>query len=83
VRLAPGEVVVVVYALGHCGADDLTHPLYNPFTAYVGIEPAKLDPGLMEGSCSFLSVVVSVDGFEPPISCFQGRQGRPGSPTRC
>jgi hypothetical protein len=26
--------------------------------------------------------VVSVDGFEPPISCFQGRQGRPGSPTR-
>ncbi len=27
--------------------------------------------------------LVSVDGFEPPISCFQGRQGRPGSPTRC
>ena len=23
-----------------------------------------------------------MDGFEPPISCFQGRQGRPGSPTR-
>jgi hypothetical protein len=26
--------------------------------------------------------LVSVGGFEPPISCFQGRQGRPGSPTR-
>jgi hypothetical protein len=26
--------------------------------------------------------MVSVGGFEPPISCFQGRQGRPGSPTR-
>ena len=35
-----------------------------------------------ERSCSLLSVVVSVDGFEPPISCFQARQGRPGSPTR-
>jgi hypothetical protein len=29
-----------------------------------------------------LSVVVSVGGFEPLISCFQSRQGRPGSPTR-
>src|SRR5262245_60231198 len=26
--------------------------------------------------------LVSVDGFEPPISCSQGRRGRPGSPTR-
>jgi hypothetical protein len=25
--------------------------------------------------------VVRVGGFEPPVSCFQGRQGRPGSPT--
>jgi hypothetical protein len=30
-----------------------------------------------------LPKVVSVDGFEPPISCSQGRRGRPGSPTRC
>ena len=29
------------------------------------------------------SVVVRVGGFEPPVSCFQGRQGRPGSPTPC
>lgn len=27
--------------------------------------------------------LVSVGGFEPPISCVQDRQGRPGSPTRC
>ena len=27
--------------------------------------------------------LVSVGGFEPPISCFQGRRGRPGSPTHC
>ena len=26
--------------------------------------------------------LVSADGFEPPISCVRGRQGRPGSPTR-
>src|SRR5262245_8672868 len=45
VRLAPGEVVVVVHALSYGGANDLTHPLHNPFTARVGIEPAQLDAG--------------------------------------
>jgi hypothetical protein len=35
-----------------------------------------------DASCLQLSVVVSVGGFEPPISWFQARQGRPGSPTR-
>ena len=43
--------------------------------------PVDLDVA-HERSCSFLSVVVSVGGFEPPISWFQARQGRPGSPTR-
>ena len=27
--------------------------------------------------------MVRAGGFEPPVSCFQGRQGRPGSPTPC
>ena len=28
-------------------------------------------------------VLVRVGGFEPPVFCFQGRWGRPGSPTPC
>jgi hypothetical protein len=31
---------------------------------------------------SYEGKLVSVGGFEPPISWFQARQGRPGSPTR-
>ena len=27
--------------------------------------------------------MVRVGGFEPPVSCFQGRRGRPDSPTPC
>src|SRR5262245_43416819 len=27
--------------------------------------------------------LVRAGGFEPPLSCFQGRWGRPGSPTPC
>ena len=47
----------------------------------VGIRTCLEDCLLPLPDCR-LPQLVSVGGFEPPISCFQGRQGRPGSPTR-
>ena len=44
-RASRAEVAVVVHAVSHGGADDLTHPLHDPLTARVGIEPAQLDAG--------------------------------------
>src|SRR6201999_173191 len=33
--------------------------------------------------CCTPGVLVSAGGFEPPVSCFQGRRGQPASPTHC